>query len=72
MSLGWSVRDVYPNIVSTWRDCQDLERYKPGLTGRLVDWLKMYKTSDGKPPNDLAQVGGAASLTPFYLSYRLY
>lgn len=26
------------------------------MTARLVDWLKMYKTSDGKPPNSLAQV----------------
>lgn len=35
---------------------QDLERYKPGITARLVDWLKRYKTSDGKPENSLAQV----------------
>lgn len=35
---------------------QDLERFKPGTTARLVEWLKMYKTSDGKPPNSLAKV----------------
>ena len=25
----------------------DLERVKPGITAKLVDWLKNYKTSDG-------------------------
>lgn len=33
----------------------DLERVKPGTTARLVDWLKNYKTSDGKPANRLKQ-----------------
>ena len=33
----------------------DLERFNPGVTGRLVDWLKNYKTSDGKPQNRLKQ-----------------
>jgi 3'-phosphoadenosine 5'-phosphosulfate synthase len=32
----------------------DLERYKPGHLARLKDWLKRYKTSDGKPVNSLA------------------
>jgi 3'-phosphoadenosine 5'-phosphosulfate synthase len=31
----------------------DLERYFPGTVDRLVDWLKNYKTSDGKPQNTL-------------------
>lgn len=31
----------------------DLERTKPGITAKLVDWLKNYKTSDGKPQNRL-------------------
>ncbi|KAJ1432668.1 3-phosphoadenosine 5-phosphosulfate synthase-like protein 2 [Ochromonadaceae sp. CCMP2298] len=31
----------------------DLERYYPGTVDRLVDWLKNYKTSDGKPQNTL-------------------
>ena len=34
---------------------QDLESVKPGITAKLVDWLKMYKTSDGKGVNKLAQ-----------------
>lgn len=33
----------------------DLERVQPGTTARLVDWLKNYKTSDGKPVNRLKQ-----------------
>ena len=33
---------------------EDLERIKPGRVGRLKDWLKRYKTSDGKPENTLA------------------
>lgn len=33
----------------------DLDVVKPGTTARLVDWLKRYKTSDGKPENSLAQ-----------------
>ena len=32
----------------------DLERIKPGTIDRLKDWLKRYKTSDGKPENSLA------------------
>jgi len=42
-----------PNAVSV-RSMSDLERIRPGLTARLVDWLKRYKTSDGKPENSLA------------------
>ena len=33
---------------------EDLERVKPGHLDRLRDWLKRYKTSDGKPENNLA------------------
>ena len=33
----------------------DLDRYRPNTIKRLVDWLKNYKTSDGKPQNRLAQ-----------------
>jgi len=32
----------------------DLERVKPGTIDRLKDWLKKYKTSDGKAENSLA------------------
>lgn len=30
---------------------QDLDRLKPHTLSRLIDWLKNYKTSDGKPAN---------------------
>ena len=33
----------------------DLEKVKPGVTALLLDWLKNYKTSDGKPVNRLKQ-----------------
>lgn len=33
----------------------DLDVVKPGTTAKLVEWLKRYKTSDGKPENSLAQ-----------------
>jgi len=42
-----------PNAASV-RSMSDLERVRPGITARLVDWLKRYKTSDGKPENSLA------------------
>ena len=32
----------------------DLERVKPGTLSKLLDWLKRYKTSDGKGENLLA------------------
>jgi 3'-phosphoadenosine 5'-phosphosulfate synthase len=33
----------------------DLDAIKPGTTEKLIDWLKRYKTSDGKPENSLSQ-----------------
>jgi hypothetical protein len=34
----------------------DLERVRPGVKDRLVDWLLNYKTSDGKPQNTLSSM----------------
>jgi len=39
---------------SSIRTMDDLERVKPGTLDKLRDWLKRYKTSDGKPENSLA------------------
>ncbi|KAJ8599325.1 hypothetical protein CTAYLR_005348 [Chrysophaeum taylorii] len=39
---------------ATVKTLADLETSTPGITAKLVDWLKMYKTSDGKPENTLA------------------
>lgn len=36
-------------------DMSSLEYAKPGIVAKLIDWLKMYKTSDGKGVNSLAQ-----------------
>jgi 3'-phosphoadenosine 5'-phosphosulfate synthase len=36
------------------KSMDDLERIKPGIIMRLIDWLKRYKTSDGKPENKLS------------------
>ena len=33
----------------------ELDAVKPGTTAKLINWLKKYKTSDGKPENSLAQ-----------------
>lgn len=37
------------------RSVRDLERLRPGITAKLVDWLKNYKTSDGKAANTFSQ-----------------
>ena len=41
--------------VSRINSMADLDIVKPGTTDKLIDWLKRYKTSDGKPVNSLAQ-----------------
>jgi 3'-phosphoadenosine 5'-phosphosulfate synthase len=44
--------DSHYHLINTMTD---LEKYQPGVTSRLIDWLKNYKTSDGKPQNKLAK-----------------
>ena len=44
------IRESLMNRVS---DLTSLERYSPGTINRLVDWLKRYKTADGKKENAL-------------------
>jgi len=34
---------------------QDLEKYHPGITAELVNWLEYYKTTDGKGVNKLSR-----------------
>ncbi|CAM9654133.1 unnamed protein product, partial [Sphacelaria rigidula] len=48
-----AIRATDPNAENI-NNMEDLNKYKPGTTGRLVHWLKNYKTSDGKPQNSLA------------------
>merc|ERR1711968_394685 len=37
-------------------DMADLEKLKPGVKDRLVDWLLNYKTTDGKAQNQLSSM----------------
>jgi 3'-phosphoadenosine 5'-phosphosulfate synthase len=55
-----ALRTSDPRSVSI-NDVKDLENHVPGLTARLVDWLKMYKTSDGKAINVLSNSGEPTS-----------
>lgn len=48
------LRESDPDFDSV-HNMDDLERVQPGVTAKLVDWLKNYKTSDGKPVNKLKQ-----------------
>lgn len=47
-----AIRESDP-LFNKVNDMNDLERVMPGVTAKLVDWLKNYKTSDGKPVNQL-------------------
>jgi 3'-phosphoadenosine 5'-phosphosulfate synthase len=51
----------------TVHSVHDLERVHPGVTARLVDWLKNYKTSDGKPVNRLKQDEPTTSLEALHI-----
>ena len=46
-----SLSDPQSNVIHTM---DDLESHKPGTLHKLRDWLKRYKTSDGKAENTLA------------------
>ena len=48
------LRSTDPNFHQI-HNVHDLDKYRPNTIKRLVDWLKNYKTSDGKPQNRLAQ-----------------
>lgn len=40
-------------IVHDVNSVEDLERHRPGLTARVIDWMKNYKTAEGKGVNKL-------------------
>ena len=48
------LRQTDPNFHKIF-NVNDLEKHKPGIINKLIDWLKNYKTSDGKPVNKLKQ-----------------
>jgi 3'-phosphoadenosine 5'-phosphosulfate synthase len=49
-----ALRSSDPHIHSI-NSLHDLEKYHPNVTKKLIDWLKNYKTSDGKLANKLAR-----------------
>jgi len=50
-----------PSNLGQVRSLPDVDRIRPGTTAQLRDWLVNYKTTDGKPPNTLADGGEPAS-----------
>ena len=35
-------------------DIEDVEKHMPGFMGATVEWFRVYKMPDGKPPNEFA------------------
>ena len=48
------VIDVTDPLADKITTAADLLKVMPGVTEKLVEWLKMYKTTDGKDVNVLA------------------
>jgi len=47
------VIDAEDPLASQLSSAADLPRVMPGVLEKLVEWLKMYKTTDGKEVNKL-------------------
>jgi len=54
--MDWKVIaiDICDRDASKLNSVEDVERLKPGLLNKLVEWFKVYKVPDGKPVNDFA------------------
>jgi len=48
------VIDAADPLADSLNKASDLPKVMPGVTEKLVEWLKMYKTTDGKAVNELA------------------
>ncbi len=48
------VLGVHDPLAQKVSNLEELEKERPGLVAKLVEWLIMYKTTDGKPKNKLA------------------
>ena len=35
-------------------DIEDVEKHMPGFMNATVEWVRIYKIPDGKPPNEFA------------------
>ncbi len=57
--LDWKLIGVNENdpLFNTLRDIQDLKQSNPELLAKIIDWFKMYKTTDGKGENQFALNG---------------
>ncbi len=48
------VIDTSDPLSSKLNDIDDIEKFCPGLLAATVDWFRIYKIPDGKPPNQFA------------------
>merc|ERR1712111_288168 len=46
--------DVEDELASKLNDIEDVETHLPGLLAATVEWFKIYKMPDGKPPKEFA------------------
>ncbi len=46
--------DVQDDMADKLNDVDDIETHMPGLLAATVEWFKIYKMPDGKPPNEFA------------------
>jgi len=46
--------DVTDELAPKLNDIEDIETHMPGFLAATVEWFKIYKMPDGKPPNEFA------------------
>jgi len=46
--------DINDPLAEKMNDIKDVEEHMPGLLAATVEWFKIYKMPDGKPPNTFA------------------
>ena len=46
--------DVEDELAPKLNDIEDIETHMPGFLAATVEWFKIYKMPDGKPPNEFA------------------
>ncbi len=51
--------DVNDPLAEKLNDVSDIEKEMPGFLQATVEWFKIYKMPDGKPPNSFAFDGQA-------------
>ncbi|TRY71229.1 hypothetical protein TCAL_06541 [Tigriopus californicus] len=48
------VIDITDPLAANLNDIEDIEKHMPGFLSATVEWFKIYKMPDGKPPNEFA------------------